>query len=416
MNNVSRRVCFVSLCVGLLAVAGVAEAARYSVKAVAVNGTPITPTDDLLASPGDRITIEIYGSEWSPESLKAWQITLDKAGFMNQGSGALRPLGWDRPMPPIGCSENADCPAEYPICYPNDDQCIGPDHDPSLGCFRDRDRPDYIYYDVGEIGGVDFSVLDYRYAYTLLEDSDCPDDDGTPRYFATLIVDIEPDACGAFGVALQEGNYLSEMRDCPFNFPIEPMYVDGLTIDTGEDCGCFVESTLPENCAIDARHPSAPDGSSPAGWNTMVFTFDTACNAAQFGPSHFSVRHFPAIGIPPTINSVLPFGGYRANLLFSRRISTGVWTCVRHIPTGTESCIAHLPGDVTNDRTSAPSDILRVIDCINGVATCTMEQGDVDRSTAIGPPDILRVIDLLNGAGVYNSWLNVSIPACPTAP
>jgi hypothetical protein len=110
--------------------------------------------------------------------------------------------------------------------------------------------------------------------------------------------------------------------------------------------------------------------------------------------------------------------GNRANVQLSRRISPGVWTCFSFTPSDPdyEACIAHMPGDATGDGTSAPSDILRVIDCINGVATCEVYQGDIDRSGVIGPPDILRVIDLLNGAGVYDPWLNVSIAACPTAP
>ena len=68
-----------------------------------------------------------------------------------------------------------------------------------------------------------------------------------------------------------------------------------------------------------------------------------------------------------------------------------------------------------NDDTSAPSDILYVIDCLNGVRTCDDFQCDVDRSLQCGPPDILRVIDLLNGAGQYAPWLNKNMPiSCPS--
>jgi hypothetical protein len=105
---------------------------------------------------------------------------------------------------------------------------------------------------------------------------------------------------------------------------------------------------------------------------------------------------------------------------FSRPIGPGVWTCATYRPSAHslqyESCFAYLPGDVNGDGTSDPSDILRLIDCINGVASCQMYQGDIDRSGAIGPPDILRVIDLLNGAGVYEPWLNQSLLPCPSAP
>ena len=65
---------------------------------------------------------------------------------------------------------------------------------------------------------------------------------------------------------------------------------------------------------------------------------------------------------------------------------------------------------------SAPSDILRIIDYINGVGTSPwgIYSEDVDRSNLLGPPDILRVIDLLNGAGVFDPWLNVPLPTNPS--
>jgi len=92
------------------------------------------------------------------------------------------------------------------------------------------------------------------------------------------------------------------------------------------------------------------------------------------------------------------------------------WTCVTCLGTGEEFCTAHLPVDVNGDGASDPADVLRLIDCLNGFATCEIHQCDVDRSGVCGSPDILRVIDLLNGAGVYEPWLNRTLTRCPSAP
>ncbi len=177
------------------------------------------------------------------------------------------------------------------------------------------------------------------------------------------------------------------------------------------EVGCVIVSTDPPNCAIDARQPSKPDGTEPAGWNSIDLTFSDASCAAAVGPGDFSVSVHPA-ETPPTITDAIKDGA-TVTLVFDRLISTGKWTCVTYADTTT--CLGSLPGDVSAaDNTSAPADILYVIDCLNGVRTCEMWQCDVDRSDMCGPPDILRVIDLLNGAGVYDPWLNVSMEVtCP---
>ncbi len=164
----------------------------------------------------------------------------------------------------------------------------------------------------------------------------------------------------------------------------------------------------PPNCAIDARQPSEPNGADPAGWDSVVITFDGDTSAVT--KSDFQVQTSPPgdFDIEPWDNNV--------TLQLSRRITLQDWTCITYIPSQQQVCLSHLPGDVTNDRTSAPSDILRVIDCLNRVSSCEQWQCDVDRSDLCGPPDILRVIDLLNGAGAYAPWLNVSMGECPSGP
>ena len=429
MKNVSGRLFLVCLIAGLTGAAGVAEGAKYYLIAVEVDGVPRPLPDpwpawtmnnvvDVL--PGQSVVCEIWGSDWNHEvnmALKSWEARLDGSGYTNAGAGVVRPRGWAGPIPPIPCEYDFQCPAEYPTCTRR--ICVDGPHTPEDGATIDTTKPEFVYYLLGSLISIDTATLNYRYGATLFQTGDCPpyDPDLGPRYMGTLILDVEATAVGQFDI---EFDPLSEMRDCPNGFPIEPIELVGLTIDTGVGV-CIVESTNPDNCYMDARQPSQPDGSDPAGHQSIDFTFNPDCDVNTLRLRAFSVSEVPDTGIPISVDSMdlLPLLN-RATVNLSRRISLGVWTCVTYNSPDPfedyEVCIAHLPGDATSDRTSAPSDILRVIDCINGVATCEMHQGDIDRSDVIAPPDILRVIDLLNGAGVYEPWLNVSIDPCPTAP
>jgi hypothetical protein len=185
--------------------------------------------------------------------------------------------------------------------------------------------------------------------------------------------------------------------------------IENLTITVGPGL-CVIDSTMPPNCAIDARQPYLPDGTNPGGWDSIDITFtDTAC-ASGASAGDFTVSVLPA-GTPPTITDVVVVGA-TATLVLDGPIPVGSWTCFDY--NGDQTCVGWLPADVNGDRTAAPPDILRVIDCLNAVATCEEWQCDADNSGVCGPPDILRVIDLLNGAGTYDSWLNVSLDACPS--
>ena len=79
-------------------------------------------------------------------------------------------------------------------------------------------------------------------------------------------------------------------------------------------------------------------------------------------------------------------------------------------------CLGFLPGDVGGDRAAAASDVLELIDDLNGVRVPPLEahQCDVDRSGVCNAADVLGVIDVLNGAGPFAIWNNVGIPACPS--
>lgn len=165
-------------------------------------------------------------------------------------------------------------------------------------------------------------------------------------------------------------------------------------------------ASSPPSGAIDARQTSDPDGSDPAGWDTVDMTFDGAATAVT--PSDFTVTS--TSGAAPTVTGVTPNGNV-ATVQLSTFIPAGAWTTITHTPSNTSTRLGYLPGDVTADRTSSPLDILALIDFLNGIGIARPEWStDLDRSAQTNPADILRLIDLLNGAGALEPWNGATLP------
>jgi hypothetical protein len=119
-------------------------------------------------------------------------------------------------------------------------------------------------------------------------------------------------------------------------------------------------------------------------------------------------------GLPANdIAGIADNGDGTFTLTLDRAIMPGEVTELTYTSTsGTtvSSCrfIAH-PADVDVDETSAPADILAVINSLNGVIPLPDNLVDLDRDGEAAPADILRVIDLLNGAGAFEVWLDVTV-------
>jgi hypothetical protein len=186
--------------------------------------------------------------------------------------------------------------------------------------------------------------------------------------------------------------------------PCDPEYCN----ESDDQCELIIEGSEPPDGAIDARQPSNPDGSNPAGWSIITLTMSG--DATGLDESDFSVTWD---GENSLNIDTLTIDDADVILELESFIPVGEWTHVSYLPGNSDTCLGYLPADVSNDGTSASSDILWLVDCLNGVRTCEIWQCDADRSLVCGPPDILRVIDLLNGAGTYDPWLNVALSENP---
>jgi hypothetical protein len=385
-------------------------------------GGEITPTNEIQASPGDVIVCEIYGSDWSPEGqkLRAWMFTVDGTAFGTAQAPVL-PAFWDDPTD-IDCQSDADCPPGS-VCWvsPSPDPeplkvCAGSDHTPECGALIDMAHGDYVFaisdWLLPQFSSVRLSTLSFRYSSVVL-DICCPQPVYTPppKYFATFTLELLPTACGTFTVTLVDDPDYTLFTDVDNRF-IPITTIEGLRIDAGP---CAPVSIDPPDCAIDARQPSEPDGSNTTAWDSMTMRFAEGApfDPCQLTTADFAVRQVPGhallwiTDVTCTNDSVQVF--------VSHPITTQRWACIEYLPTGDEYCIAHLPGDANGDGVSAPADILRLIDCLNGVAFCEPWQCDIDRSGLCEPPDITRLVDLLNGAGAYAPWLNQRLEPCPVA-
>ncbi|UCC30045.1 MAG: hypothetical protein JSU86_17830 [Phycisphaerales bacterium] len=235
----------------------------------------------------------------------------------------------------------------------------------------------------------------------------CPDDECTcfvgtsPCFGATPYCDEDNDVCAA---CLTDDH-------CP----------------VGENCvdySCVVPCPVgavafldPPSGVVDARQPNLPaDAGVRQGIDTLLAS--GPAGAANNWFDCWSLCETAVDGSPNAITNVSDNGDGTYTVTLDRTISTGaVTTITYHADDGVDhqGVFTSHPANVNGDSQATPTDILKVIDYINGVGGPSpwgLYCEDVDQSGALGPPDILRTIDLLNGAGVFDPWLNTPLPEC----
>lgn len=170
----------------------------------------------------------------------------------------------------------------------------------------------------------------------------------------------------------------------------------------------IVASDPPDN-AIDARQPFDPDGSNSIGWQSIDITFNG--ETCLMTSADFMVVQEDTGGANTGVFGVQPIGPHSVRVLLIDPIEPGTWTTVTHVNTGLSTRIGFLPGDVTADGLSDPSDVLALIEAIQGVGDpLPLRSTDIDRSGRTAPADILRAIDLLNGAELFDMWNGRTLP------
>ncbi len=368
----------------------------------------------ITASPGDEIVTEILGSNWSPrgQHLLSWGFRVEGEVF---GDTTAMPKGVDNPQFDCLCFVDADCTecdeGRAPACWDLRLICASPDHDPTVGAFIDIARSDYVFF-----GCIDFPTVDlashtdpgYRYGSTVFLDPTCaPVYNNVPKYFGTLKLIVQDDACDPFTVSIQSSSGSTHMIERERVVFLEPLDTEGLTVNVVGECPCDeIISMTPAECSVDPRQPSEPNGTPLYGWDSMELMFRLpGCRTETLGLENFAVTQIPS-GFPRIGIASLEPNGRFLTVRFSRIIVPERWTCLDFFPDGGGSqrlCLGSLPGDADDDREAlAAEDVPSIVDCVDETEVpCDTLRCDMDRSGRCAPADILRVIDLLQGADAY---------------
>jgi hypothetical protein len=424
---------------------------------VAVDGVPITPSGSVAVSPGQTFELEFSLEGWaSPTSgsctvdedcplgeecigttcirrLYGYQVALDAASLVSDGAGMLE-------LATFSCSDDGDCfdgawisscldgycegnglrcDTASPVCLDGSACILDPAGD-FCDCFAsiysDSARTDYVFYQRGIVSAPDCTSEEaqaggYKIGASLLSLNGEPDS-GAIDYGSTMIFLVPEGACGTFTLMFDPADDATFGR-VAFGYALDPLdLASTVTIDAG-DCSAAIAGA-PLNCEVDARQPTdLNDANIKYGWNEIEIEFTSP--PVGLTNLDFNLDEVPPGFLEPTISDFTPTVGNMGVLTLSPRINPAKWTCVwlRSDPTN-QVCVGYLPGDADADLTTAPADILAVIDDLNGVIPGEEYQIDMDRDGTKAPADILRVIDLLNGAGQFDSWNGVSLPACPS--
>jgi len=189
---------------------------------------------------------------------------------------------------------------------------------------------------------------------------------------------------------------------------------------TGACPNTTILQASPPSGTVDARQPSAVASALPRlGIGSQDEPIRLTLGESGAAADCFTLCETmvdPLAGVNG-IASVSDLGGGIHEIRLTHAIAAGGTTMIRYFNDPNPVSYTSHPGNANADSASAPSDILFLIDMLNGVSAAPhgLYSTDIDRSGVAGPPDILRLIDLLNGASAFDSWLNSSKPAgaCP---
>jgi hypothetical protein len=175
----------------------------------------------------------------------------------------------------------------------------------------------------------------------------------------------------------------------------------------------------PPSGVVDARRPQSRGG---AGVLLGLSEFVVEAPLGSDQPECWSLCETATAGGPNEVASVIPVGVGRYRLSLARPITPGaVTTLTLGDDASTRGVFVSHPANVNADGVSAPTDLLDLIDTLNGVRFLPWGKygGDLDRSGLVTPTDILEAIDLLNGADAPSAWNGTPLPdpsPCTAAP
>lgn len=178
-----------------------------------------------------------------------------------------------------------------------------------------------------------------------------------------------------------------------------------------------VNFTSPTSGTVDARIPHLPNNPTALrGYSAFTVQAPAGSDRVEC----WSLCETDTVpGSPNAIQSVVDQGRGQFLITLTRPITQGAATTITAKGSGTMATFISHPANVNSNSAAGPSDIIDLIDHLNGVRVppLNMWQCDIDRSGVCAPPDILSEIDLLNGSSGFRVWNGTTKPAtagvCP---
>ncbi len=233
--------CLAGTCMGAI-IPTVACGPLFTTMVGGVNGQilPNGPQSAVTASRGDELTIEFFGSRWSPRTLVAYNLLVDPVGYTSGTTGR-----------------------------------VGPDLSgvAVLGAFINEFRSDYIFSGLAHITILFTDTIDFlEYIGVLLLEDDCAIDDDNPAYLGSLTVRVSDTASGTFQLCPQEtfnSLPITFFIDCEDIFTIAPSELQCVTVniplgncDRTPDCnhnGTWDVCDVAMGTSLDCNRNDIPD-------------------------------------------------------------------------------------------------------------------------------------------------------------
>lgn len=175
---------------------------------------------------------------------------------------------------------------------------------------------------------------------------------------------------------------------------------------------CPIVGSTPDNCSGDARLPHATNDSADV-FGSQSFVLQLDCPIATIGAGDFSLE---IDGQPVAGIDTVDVTGSNVVVNLVAPIPPGSWTCIRRNLTQSDSCFGFLPGDVDNNLTSSPSDVVAAMAALDGSNPLPDGSVDSDRNGVQEPADLLRLVEILIGAGELQTWSGSTLSTCPAFP
>ena len=423
MKNSYRHVWLAGILVVVVST-GASGAAVFDMDVVKINGGFMFPAKEITVVPGDNFEVRFSFKGWAPDGLIGYQARILAESLESGECGKLE-------LHEVSCTDDDDCFGEAACQLDDVCECLA-------AVYVDTSVRDWVFtdpvppYSPNGFGSGDCesaAALEggYKVGGVTINIGQGQADLGINYYAGTLILQV-PDS----GI---NGDFLIEINPSPNSTNARKVgslavdvdasatllvHVNG-ECDPGGDCPegavTFVD---PVDGAFDARQPHAVNSATPLlGYDTFEVTAPVGALESCWTLCETDNNPSVHLGLAANdIAGVVDNGGGSYTITLDRAITHGEVTTLTYtsdLAATTTGTFRYMPADVNDDGTSAPADILSLIDSLNGVTPRPAEQTDADRDGTPAPADILRVIDLLNGAGEFEPFLNVTLDetGCP---